>query len=110
MIKNLFICPKEIEIETKDLEKVGTSLALKLSLLSQKIKCILLKIESCPSIETADEYFYLLDKIQEVLASLVFKHEIGIPDHLSKFVQDFDNIDHYKDHLFKQIKNGKYSL
>lgn len=110
MLKDLFICPKEIVTEVKSIEKEGADLALKLSLLYQKIKYIISKIESCPTAESANEYFDLLDKIQESLASLVFKCEIGIPDHLFRFVSDFDNIDHYKDHLFKKIKNGKYSL
>ncbi len=110
MIKNSFICPEKIEIEIKEIEHEGTNLALKLSLLSQNIKYIFSKIESSPSIELANEYFDLLEKIQRVLSSLIFKHEIGIPDRLYRFVQDFDNLDHYKDYYFKKIKSGKYSF
>lgn len=108
MIKDSFICTEEIINETKEIEKEGSNLALKLSLLSQKIKYIFSKIKSLPSLESAEDYFNLLEKIQEVLASLVFKHDIGLPDRLHKFVQDFDNLDHYKDYLFNQIKSGKY--
>jgi hypothetical protein len=110
LIKDAFICPEEIIHETQEIEREGANLALKLSLLSQKIKYIFSKIESSPSIASAEDYFSLLEKIQEVLAILVFEHEIGIPDHLHRFVQDFDNLDHYKVHLFKQIKSGKYSF
>ena len=108
MIKDSFVCSEEIEVETNEIEKEGANLALKLSLLSQKIKYILSKIESSSSLELVDEYFELLGKMQEVLASLVFEHEIGIPDRLYKFMQDFDNLDHHKDYLCKQIKSGKY--
>lgn len=110
MYNDSLICTAEIEIELREIENEGTSLALKISLMSQKIKYIFFKIESCNSIQSAAEYFDLLDKMQMCLATLVFKHEIGIPDRLHRFVQDFDNIDHYKDYLFEQIKSGKYSF
>ncbi len=110
MIKDAFICPKKIEIEIKEIEDEGANLALKLSLLSQNIKYIFSKIETSPSIEFANEYFDLLEKIQKILSILIFKHEIGIPDRLYRFVQDFDNLDHYKDYYFREIKNGKYSF
>lgn len=110
LIKDAFICPKKIEIEIKEIEDEGANLALKLSLLSQNIKYIFSKIETSPSIEFANEYFDLLEKIQKILSILIFKHEIGIPDRLYRFVQDFDNLDHYKDYYFREIKNGKYSF
>jgi hypothetical protein len=109
-MKDLFICTKEIIIEIKDIEKIGANLALKLSLLSQKIKYIFSKIELCPSIESANKYFDLLDQIQIVLASLVFKYEIGLPDNLFKFLIDFDNFEETKNYYFKSIKSGKYKF
>jgi hypothetical protein len=108
LIKDTFICPKKIEIEMKEIENESASLALKLSLLSQSIKYIFSKIKLSPSIELANEYFDLLEKIQRILSTLIFKHEIGISDRLYRFVQDFDNLDHYKNYYFKEIKNGKY--
>jgi hypothetical protein len=109
MIKDLFIYPEEILNETREIEGEAANLALKLSLLSQKIKYIFSKIESLPSIESAEEYFDLLASIQAVLASIVFKYGTGLSDSLHKFVQDFDNLDHDKIYLFQQIKKGKYS-
>ena len=110
MIKDLFIYPEEILNETREIESEAANLALKLSLLSQKIKYIFSKIESLPSIESAEEYFNLLESIQAVLASIVFKYNIGLSDSLHKFVQDFDNFDYHNQiYLFQQIKSGKYS-
>jgi len=107
-MNDLFISPEEIMNEALEIEKEGATLALKLSLLSQKIKYIFPKIASSPSIESADSYFNLLENIQGILARLAYEHDLGLPDRLHRFVQDFDNLDHYKDHLFQEIKGGKY--
>jgi hypothetical protein len=48
----------------------------------------------------------LLDEIQSTLATLVFTEEIMIPDRLREFVSKFDNIEHDKSYLFKEIKKG----
>ena len=111
MVRDLFIDSEEILNETREIENEAANLALQLSLLSQKIKYIFSKIKSLPSIELAQDYFDLLEKIQAILASIVFKYNIGLSDSLHKFVQDFDNFDYHNQiYLFQQIKSGKYSF
>jgi hypothetical protein len=88
----------------------GTNLALKLSLLDQKIKYIFSKIKSCEKIDFAVDYFDLLDRTQTVLAKLVFEHEIGIPERLRRFVRDFDNLEQDRKYYFDKIKSGEYSF
>ena len=107
-MKDKFISAVEIKEELKEIESQGMNLARNLSLLAQKIKYLLEKIKACEALYSAQEYFDLLDDIQSVLAGLVFKEEIGIPDRLRKFVTDFDNLEHVKEAIFSEIKSGEY--
>lgn len=103
-----FISIDELKTELSEINNLGESLNRSLSLVSQKIKYLVLKIKSCECLDDAIKYFDLLDKIHFSLATLVFKEEIGIPDKLRQFVSDFDNLEAYKSSLFLDIKNGKY--
>jgi hypothetical protein len=103
-----FVSSEEIKNELKEIEDLGINLSRNLSLLSQKIKYIISKIKSCETMKYARDYFVLLEKIQSTLACLVFKENIGIPEHLRNFVSDFDNLEQDKEYYFKQIKNGEY--
>ncbi len=105
-----FVSVDEIKAELKQIEDIGLSFSRNLSLLAQKIKYILSKIESCETLHSAEEYFDLLDKMQGVLARLAFGEEIGIPDRLRKFVSDFDNLEGNKEYIFNEIKSGRYSF
>lgn len=103
-----FFSSEEVNNELKEIENLGINLTRTLSLLSQKIRHIILKIKACETVDSAQEYFDLLDKIQSTLACLVFKEEIGIPDKLRNFVSDFDNLEQYKEYYFNKIKTGEY--
>jgi hypothetical protein len=109
-MNNIFISPEEIQKELLDIEHEGRHLALKLSLLSQKIKYIFSLIHSCETIEQADTYFNMLDALQSVLAKLVFNHGIGLSKRLTRFVKDFDNLDFYKNYYFEKIKKNEYKF
>ena len=108
MINNPFINVTDIQQKAKEIRTTGETLDRQLSLMTQDIKYIFSCIKDCKSIEEASPYFTLLDIMQSVLAELVFKYEIGVPDKLRRFLCDFDNLDHYGDHYFKKIKNGEY--
>ncbi len=107
-MNDLFISHKEIKVELKSIENLGSSLIRELSLLSQKIKYVFSKIKACEAIIDAEEYFILLDEIQTTLALLMFKGELGLPEKLKKFVQDFDNIEYDKQYYFEKIKSNEY--
>jgi hypothetical protein len=105
-----FIAIDEIKNELKEIEDLGINLARNLSLLSQKIKYIISRIKTCETLESADNYFNLLDIIISTLNLLVYKEEIGISDRLSKFMHNFDNIHENKEYYFKKIKSKEYSF
>lgn len=109
MINDAFINTQELEIELKDMQQVAESFNLKFSLLSQQIAHVFSKIESCKTLESAHEYFEVLDMIQSGLACLLYKYNIGMPDRLIRFVQDFDNLEQiYREYYFKKITSGEY--
>ena len=112
LVNDIFIRPEEVKNELKEIKNEGISLALKLSLLTQKTKYIFSQIKSCESIEHANDFFDLLGDIQSVLAWLVFEQEIGIPDRLRQFVRDFDRMDDpvERKYYFEKIKSGEYSF
>lgn len=107
-MSDLFISHKEIKVELKSIENLGSSLIRELLLLSQKIKYVFSKIKSCEAIIDAEEYFILLGEMQTVLALLMFKEELGLPEKLQRFVQDFDNIEYDKQYYFEKIKSDEY--
>lgn len=103
-----FISHEEIKQELKEIEKTVDLLALKLSLLSEKIRYLISKIKSEESLNSAQKYFEILDFIQLSLAHVVFNNDIGVPDRIAKFVHDFDNLEFDKEYYFTKIKNGEY--
>jgi hypothetical protein len=110
MINDPFINIQEIEAELNSLCQIAEKLEIHLPLLSQKIAYIFTKIKDCKTIEEANDYFDILDKIQEQLACLVYKYDIGMPAGLDRFVHDFDNFEQAKKHYFPKIKSGEYSF
>ena len=83
-----------------------------LVILEAEIRNILLAIRSCEEVEGANAYFQTLDKVQTVLARLVFKKGLKVTHNLREFVRDFDRIDDMdlRRYLFSKIKNGEYFL
>jgi hypothetical protein len=110
VINDLFISSNDIERDLKDLEDIGARLNLKLSLMGQNIKHIFSQIKNCENMDSAAPYFNLLDKMQTILAELVFKYEIGITGRLRRFVSDFDNLEHSGTYYFEKIKSGEYTF
>jgi hypothetical protein len=107
-MKNAFIFSEEIKNELREIEDIVTTLIERLSLISQKIKYLILLIKSCQTVQEALPYFSILDDIQLVLARLVFEKNINISAQLRNFITDFDNLDLNRESLFKQIKADKY--
>lgn len=107
-MKTKFISSKEIKQELKQMEEISALLSLKLSLLTQNITHIFSEIKSCEDINTINEYFGILDKIQSTLALLAHQENIGLSDRLWRFMNDFDNFDGVKDYYLIKIKAGEY--
>lgn len=110
MFNDIFINMQELETELKDMQQIAETLNIHFPLLSQKVNYIFSKIKECKTIQDADDYFALLDTIQSGLACLLYKYDIGMPDRLLRFVQDFDNFEEAKKHYFTKITSGEYSF
>jgi len=110
MINDPFLNIQEIESELNDLRQIAQKLEMNLPLLSQKIAYVFTKIKECKTITEANNYFEILDKIQETLACLIYKYGIGMPTRLDRFIHDFDNFEEAKKYYFPKIKSGEYSF
>ncbi|HEX4069043.1 MAG TPA: hypothetical protein VHX42_03005 [Candidatus Babeliales bacterium] len=111
MFNDPFINVQEIETELSNMQQMAEKLEMHFPLLSQKVAYIFTKIKECKTITEANDYFNILDKIQETLSCLVYKYNIGMPDRLDRFVRDFDNLEPiYREHYFKKITSNEYSF
>ena len=105
-----FISLNEIEKDLKQIEELGKYLNQHLTLLNQNIRYIFSQIKACDTIEKANQYFMILDKIQGSLISLICEEDIKLPEQLFRFVRDFDNFEEAKKYYFPKIKSGEYSF
>lgn len=106
-----FIDIKELDAELKNMQQVAETLDIHFPLLSQKIAYIFSKIKQCKTMKDAEYYFEFLEKIKTCLACLLYKYNIGIPERLIRFVEDFDNLEPiYKEYYFKKIISGEYDF
>lgn len=110
MINDVFINTQEIKDELDNMQQMAEIFRTKFSLLSQNINYIFSKIKDCKTIQDANKYFELLEKIQGTLARLLYEYKIGMPDRLIRFVQDFDNFEEVKEYYFKKIILGEYAF
>lgn len=110
MINDIFINTQELENELKNMQQIAETLTIQFPLLSQKLAYIFSKIKDCKTMQDAENYFKILDKIQAELACLLYKYSIGMPDRLIRFVQDFDNFEQAKEYYFEKIRSGEYSF
>lgn len=111
MTNNIFIDIKELNIELKNMQKIAETLNAQFPLLSQKVTYVFSKIKECKTIQEADCYFEFLETIKTGLACLLYKHHIGIPARLIRFVEDFDNLEPtYREYYFEKIKSGEYAF
>jgi hypothetical protein len=107
---DIFISHNELKKDLGEIEKIGQTLAQRLALLEQNMKYIFSQIKLCITLEQAQEYFEILDDIQSMLALLVYRENIGVPDRLWRFMTDFDNFEEAKNYYFERIKNGEYAF
>lgn len=111
MLNDIFINQKEIENELTNMKSQAKDLNNQLALMSQNVAYIFSKIEECKTFEEAVSYLEILDKIQESLACLFCKYNIGLPHRLDRFVRDFDNPDRIcKKNHFERIVSKEYSF
>ena len=87
-------------------------LETKIVLLIQEATSVLIRMRSCQNMDEADFYFNLLDQVYHIVAILIFKDEIELPDSLWKLYKDFDRIDDpwWKEYMFIKITKENYSL
>lgn len=106
-MENFILLLRELEYSSNT-EKITKSLKK----IIEKINTLLSKIETCKSLEEAQDYFALLDIIQGLIMKLYFKKETLIPKELWEFARDFDRIDDEQTqlHLFNEIKSKRYNL
>ncbi len=108
----MLISSIDLDKKLKELENIGIDLSNNPSLLGQEIMYIFSMIKNCEKLELADDYFAMLEKIQATLALLLYKENLGLPDSLRWFTNDFDRIDdqELKQHIFSKIKEGSYTF
>ncbi len=110
MANDPFINTQEIANKLNDLRQIAEKLEANLPPLSQTIAYVFTKIKECKTIAEANDYFEILDIIQQTLACLAYKYNIGMPARLDRFIHDFDNFEEVKEYYFPKIKNGDYSF
>ncbi len=82
------------KILAEDFEEEKIELSISdLLLIEIEIEIFLTKIKNSRVLKNSKRYFYILDKIQFVLAKLSFKYGIILSTKLDKFVKDFDRLD-----------------
>jgi hypothetical protein len=108
MINDPFINTQEITNKLNDLRHIAEKLETNLLPLSQQIAYVFTKIKECKTIVEANDYFEILDIIQQTLACLAYKYNVGMPARLDRFVHDFDNFEEAKKYYYPKIKNGDY--
>lgn len=92
--------------------QIGKILVPKLATIEKEIKELFLRIKKCNTLQQANYFFDLLQKIQEILAQLFYKQKITLSENLQKFVSDFDRIDDpwLREYMLNAIKNNEYFL
>lgn len=83
------------------------SLDITLSLLSDEINYLILRIKLCEDIKDAQVYFNELDKIQLGLSKAYYRYHIKISNGLKKFIDDYNCLHDESERkaLFDQIHN-----
>lgn len=99
-------------IEDIEDERIKKIIVPKLEVIEKEIKELLIAIKKCKTVQEAQDYFDLLQKLQEALASLFFKQKIIVSQGLEKFITDFDRIDDdwLRNYMFSAIKKNEYTL
>lgn len=95
-----------------DYGTVKADVLSKLPLLGNKINKIIQKIAQCNSLEDAEFYFALLERIHSLIVKLKFKKDLEIWGSLWEFARRFDRIDAEitQKIIFDEIKEGTFPL
>jgi hypothetical protein len=103
-IKLLLQIIKKNPIESKVVQKFP--------LILKAVNAILNKIKDYEDFKAAKGHFDELQETQDVLAEMLFKHNIQMSPGLRKFIRDCDRLDdeEIREYLFREIKNDRYSL
>ncbi len=99
-----------LNVLLNDIKNLANSINQKLYLLGIEIENNFLQIKECQSINETEPYFNCLQKIQHVLAELIFKEDVKVPDYLWIFVKEFDRLDDQdlRKYMYDAIREGRY--
>lgn len=98
-------------VDQNKMKKIKSIIIPELSLIEKEIDYLLFsKIKNCKSINEANEYFDILQKMHKILAILFFKEKLEISDKLQKFIKDCDRLDDewLRNKIFNKIKEDSY--
>jgi hypothetical protein len=105
-----YIIPNNIENELNQVKQIATEFIERLRHLEGEINYLFSQIKRCETMENAEQYFALLDKIQLNLAVILHEYDLGLPERLWRFTSDFDNFQEAKAYYFPRITKGEYSF
>lgn len=97
-----------------EMEYVSTieKLDEKFLFLAKKINEVLSKIKKCETLEEAEHYFALLERIHVLLTKIYYVKKISLPEYLWDFMRDFERIDAdiTQQYLYRDIRSNTYHL
>jgi hypothetical protein len=88
------------------LDQIPSYIPLKLEIMERHVTQLIERIRTTDDNVHANEYFQALERLQALIAKMVFGEHVRINERLYKFVHDFDRIDDtgIRNIIYKQIK------
>lgn len=101
---------KNINVLLIKLSGLANDIQFNLSLITAEIEKIIFDIKQCKDYQETQNYFDMLQQIQDVLSDILYTNQIQPPDRLHRFIRIFERVDDQKLRLclYKQIKNDQY--
>lgn len=94
-------------------KRIKNIITPQLDLIEKEVGYLLsISIKNCKTLEDAQEYFDVLQQIQEIVGGLFFSNEIEVSTSMEQFIRECDRLDDpwLRQHLFEKIQQGRYSL
>ena len=98
--------------QEQDLQRLKDIVVSKLETIEEEVDQLLFVIiKNCLDENEAQPYFDLLKKMQEILATLFFNHQIEVSKRLEKFISDCDRLDDswLRRTIYNRVKQGLYN-
>lgn len=89
-----------------------------LPLVEKELTLVINKIKNCTNVESASEFFNVLDAIKDSLATLYYQYNITLPDRLNNFMYEYDYwagrgsapLFNGRKEFFEEIKSYRFKL